>query len=90
MADNITEQKEPLFEEQAPDPAYSYERADPNREPGMGRLDAPKPRPDKHSDHLEETVQNKQKTDRQWNAEDVVNQRAKIGKHENAPRRKRK
>ena len=73
----MPEQPRPLSKENAPNPAHTYERSDPNREAGMGRTDAPKTAPDKHADKLESTVGNKQQTDRQLNSEDVVNQRAK-------------
>jgi hypothetical protein len=43
----------------------------------MGSTAAPKTPPHKQPDHLEDSVKNKQQTDRQLNSEDVVNQRAK-------------
>jgi hypothetical protein len=71
----MPEQMKPTSKEQAPDPAHSYERSDPARESGMGSMKAPKTDPQKQADHLEDSVRNKQQTDRQLNSEDVVNQR---------------
>jgi hypothetical protein len=72
----VAEEMRPLSKDEAPDPSNSYERSHPENESGMGKL-AHKKSPDaKHPDHLEGTVKNKQQTDRQINAEDVVDQRA--------------
>lgn len=61
---------------QPPDPARSYERAKPEAESGMGRLDNNPATPEQQPDQLEKAVGNTQPP-RQINAEDVVNDRAK-------------
>ena len=35
----MAEQMRPSSPQQAPNPAHSYERSDPNRESGMGRME---------------------------------------------------
>ena len=67
------EQMRPASPNQAPDPATSYERAKPQKEAGMGRLDnntdaTPEDRPDK----MDQAVGNKQQPARQINAQDVT------------------
>ena len=69
-------QMRPASKDLAPDPACSYERARPENEAGMGRLDnnddaVPADAPD----DAERAVENKQPL-RQLNAQDVVNERA--------------
>lgn len=59
----------------APDPASSYERAKPEKEAGMGRLDNVVATPTDRPDRQEDAVKNKQDPRRQLNAEDVINQR---------------
>jgi len=54
---------------QAPDPARVYERAKPEAESGMGRLDNNKATPTKREDKIHHAVKNRQKN-RQINAED--------------------
>ncbi|HZL37398.1 MAG TPA: hypothetical protein VFC78_18920 [Tepidisphaeraceae bacterium] len=84
----MAEQKHPLSKESAPDPASSYERANPENEAGMGRMDNNKSTPADHSpDHLPHTVGNKQNPENQLNAEDVVDGRAhrKLGSAGVAP-----
>lgn len=49
--------------------------ADPDREPGMGRLDSDRPVISKQPDHIATSVTNKQDPERQINAENVVDQR---------------
>ena len=56
----------------APDPATSYERAKPEKESGMGRLDNNRGTPVKSPDRIESAVRHKQPL-RQLNADDVVN-----------------
>jgi hypothetical protein len=58
-----------------PDPARSYERARPEDEAGMGRLDAPKATPTDSADKIEEAVPNEQ-APRQLNADDTLDDRA--------------
>jgi hypothetical protein len=72
----MAEQMRPLSKEQAPDPANTYERSNPDREAGMGRLDNNKGTPTNRPDGVEGAVTNKQQSDRQINAQDVVDQRA--------------
>jgi hypothetical protein len=61
--------------ETPPDPARSYERARPEDEAGMGRLDAPQAIPEEAPDKIEEAVPNEQ-TPKQINADDTVDERA--------------
>ena|SRR5688572_18454734 len=69
------EQMRPASNEQAPDPANSYERAKPEREPGQGRLDNNVSTPTNRPDKGKQAVKNKQPL-RQVNAQDVDNARA--------------
>jgi hypothetical protein len=64
----MSEQQRPT---QPPDPASSYERAKPEKESGMGRLDAPKGVPTDEPDQMEQAVGNEQEP-RQINADDEV------------------
>jgi len=72
--DAMAEQMRPASEELAPDPARAYERAQPEKESGMGRLDNNKATPAPSRDKIEEAVPNKQDL-RQINAEDVEDER---------------
>ncbi|MGE5607696.1 MAG: hypothetical protein ACM359_00435 [Bacillota bacterium] len=60
------------------DPASSYERAKPEKESGMGRLDnnpaTPEPTPDK----MKEAVSNVHPPDRQINAEETTDSRKEV------------
>ena len=76
------EQMRPASNEQAPDPANSYERAKPERESGQGRLDNNVSTPTNRPDKGKQAVKNKQPP-RQVNAQDVDNARA--GKAANQP-----
>jgi len=72
----MAEQMRPASKKDAPDPANSYERANPDREAGMGRLDnnmnaTPACCPDK----MDQAVKNRQDGTRQLNGRDTVNQR---------------
>jgi len=72
----MAEQMRPASKQDAPDPARSYERANPENEAGMGRLDnndgaTPTEQPDK----MPRAVKNAQDP-RQINAHEVVNERA--------------
>ena len=62
----------PQTDDLAPDPATSYERAKPEKEAGMGRLDNNPGTPAKSPDRIESAVKQKQPL-RQLNADDVVN-----------------
>lgn len=68
-------QMRPASPAQAPDTARVYERAQPAKEAGMGRLDNNKSTPERCDDKMEHAVGNKQ-PNRQINAEDVLNERA--------------
>jgi hypothetical protein len=68
-------QMRPASPAEAPDTARSYERAKPEKESGMGRLDNNKATPERSCEHLEEAVTQRQ-ANRQINAEDVIDQRA--------------
>jgi hypothetical protein len=66
----------PIAPEHAPDTARTYERAKPEKESGMGRLDNNSgATPAKSPDQMEDAVTHKQPL-RQINSDDVVNQRA--------------
>lgn len=69
------QQMRPASPAQAPDTARVYERAKPEKEAGMGRLDNNKFAPAPCEDKMEHAVTNKQ-PNRQINSEDVVNGRA--------------
>lgn len=69
----MAEQNRPLTPEQAPDTARVYERAQPGKEAGMGRLDNNKATPTNRPDQTDQTVTNKQQPEHQINAQDVVN-----------------
>ena len=71
----MAEQMRPASPQQAPDPANSYERTNPNREAGMGRMDNNKAVPADSPDRQDDAVGNKQDGTRQLNAHDAVNQR---------------
>src|SRR5437588_4608416 len=59
----------------APDPARIYERASPETEAGMGRLDNNKGTPERSPDQIEQAVTHKQEP-RQLNAHEVTSERA--------------
>ena len=60
----------PASKEQVPDPASSYERARPEKEAGMGRMDNNQAVPSDDADRLNDAVKNKQDGSRQLNAHD--------------------
>jgi hypothetical protein len=64
-----------LSRKNAPDPATVYERAKPEKEAGMGRLDNNPFKEEPSEDKMEHAVSHRQGL-RQINAEDVVNERA--------------
>jgi hypothetical protein len=74
------EQMRPASKEKAPEPSNVYERAHPENESGMGRMDNNKFVPSPHADSLESSVTHKQDGTRQLNAEDVIDQRSKAAK----------
>ena len=71
----MAEQMRPASPEQAPDPSNNYERAHPEREAGMGRLDNNTSTPTKQPDKMEEAVHNAHDGTRQLNAHDAINRR---------------
>jgi hypothetical protein len=73
----MAEQMRPSSPQQAPNPAHSYERSDPNREAGMGRLDNNESTPTKRQDQIQETAPNRSDPTRQINAEETI----KAGEH---------
>jgi hypothetical protein len=74
----MAEQNRPRSNAHAPDPATSYERANPDKEAGMGRLDNnDDATPTKRPDSMEKAATNKQIPEHQINAEDVVDGKAK-------------
>ena len=69
-------QMRPASRKQAPDPATSYERAKPDKEAGMGRLDNNQATPEQCPDRIDQAVKNKQPP-RQLNAHEVLNEKAR-------------
>ena len=67
----MAEQMRPASNEQAPDPSNNYERSHPEREAGMGRLENNNATPQQQPSGTRAAVPNKQKPDRQINAEDT-------------------
>lgn len=61
---------------EAPDPARSYERARPEAEAGMGRLESIQAAPNNAPDRTPQAVKNVQES-RQLNAEETTSQREK-------------
>jgi len=72
----MAEQNRPASNAQAPDPATTYERAKPEKEAGMGRLDNNKGTPTHSPDAMDKACGNKQNPENQLNGEDVVDSRA--------------
>jgi hypothetical protein len=77
----------PLAPEDAPDPARVYERAKPEAEAGMGRLEAVKGAPARGRDKMLEASSNQHRS-RQLNSEDAINAAGGPVKVSGAPRRK--
>jgi len=72
----MAESLRPLTAKNAPDPSRSYERARPEDEAGMGRMDNDQAVPNEQPDHMKDAINNAQ-SPRQLNAHDgVVNERA--------------
>jgi len=69
-------QMRPASKELAPDTATSYERAKPEKEAGMGRLDNNVGTPTDSPDKIEQAVTHKQPADRQLNAHEMGNDRS--------------
>jgi hypothetical protein len=72
----MAEEMRPASPRQAPDPAHSYERSDPDREAGMGDLDQERHTPTNRPDDSGDTVRNKSQPDRQLNAHETLDARA--------------
>ena len=72
----MAEENRPASPPQAPDPADSYERAHPENEAGMGRMDREQPRPSNRPDRQGDAAKNRQDPTRQINGENVDNQRS--------------
>jgi hypothetical protein len=70
------QQMRPASKELAPDPATSYERAKPEKEAGMGRMDNDVATPTDSPDRMEQAVTHKQPSDRQLNADEIGNGRS--------------
>jgi hypothetical protein len=62
---------------EAPDPARTYERAKPECEAGMGRLDSDETTPSDEPDRAEHAVRNRSGK-RQINADDVTDERSRV------------
>ena len=75
----MAQQHRPISPANAPDPARSYERAKPEAEAGMGRLDAePNAAHTDHPDHIQDALDNAHPP-RQLNSDDTT------GAHRAAP-----
>ena len=70
----MAEQMRPASPSQAPDPANSYERAHPEREAGMGRMDNNDATPASNPDQQHQAVTHQQES-RQINAHEVTSAR---------------
>ena len=70
MARKNAPQNRPASPAEAPNPARSYERAHPDDESGMGRLDNNDATPTDRPDQINQTVRNRQDPKRQINAHD--------------------
>jgi hypothetical protein len=68
----MAEQMRPTSPKQAPNPAHSYERSDPHREAGMGRLDSDESTPAERRDELQDSAPNRSDPTRQINAEESM------------------
>jgi len=69
----MPKQIRPASTEQAPDPATHFDRADPRRESGQGRMaDTGKATPTPSADALPATVTHAQAGDKQLNAEEAA------------------
>lgn len=68
----------PSDPQNAQDPASSYERAKPEKEAGMGRLDNNPATPAPAPDNMKEAVSNVHPPDRQINAEEVADERVEV------------
>jgi hypothetical protein len=66
----------PLTNSDAPDASNSYERAHPENESGMGRLDNNKFVPADRADSMKSTISHAQDPTHQLNSEDVIDQRS--------------
>ena len=55
----MPEQMRPASKKQAPDPATTYERARPENESGMGRLDTDVATPTRKPEQTKQTVKNR-------------------------------
>jgi len=64
----MANENRPASKKDAPDPAHSYERTDPKRESGMGRLDVDKPEKVDQPDKMEQAVSHRQDTKNHVNA----------------------
>src|SRR4051812_12936527 len=69
----MAEQMRPSSKQDAPNPAHSYERSDPHREAGAGRMDNNQSTPTDRPDEIQQSVKNKSHPERQVNAEETTN-----------------
>jgi hypothetical protein len=68
----MAEQMRPTSPKEAPNPAHSYERSDPHREAGMGRLDSDASVPAERRDELQDSAPNRSDPTRQINSEESM------------------
>lgn len=73
----MPDKNRPLSKKHAPDPATCYERAKPEMEAGMGRLDNNKGTPETSPDHIDHAFPNRQISEHQLNGEEVIDHRAR-------------
>jgi hypothetical protein len=73
----MPQKNKPAEKKPVPDPARSYERARPEDEAGMGRLETNPFVPEKRADKVDQAVPNRQSAS-QINAHDVVGQQSTV------------
>src|SRR4051794_39727710 len=73
---HMADQTRPASPNQAQDPANSYERANPNQEAGMGRLDNNAATPQQQADDPQRAATNRQSPERHVNAQETGNARS--------------
>src|SRR5947207_7461031 len=81
MESAMPNENRPASKQQAPDPATAYERAKPEKEAGMGRMDNNEAVPSADADRPGDAVKNKQDGARQINAHDQSTQASQQPDH---------
>ncbi len=70
----MPEPTKPSSQKPVPNPAHCYERSDPHRESGQGRLDSDEIKQALRPDQIQESAPNKSDPTRQINAEETMRQ----------------